>query len=243
MSTPFSNMADAVESIRTRMKNAAERAGRDPSEVELIAVSKTHPVEAVREARGCGLRLFGENKVQEARAKIPDAPSDLRWHLIGHLQSNKIRHALPLFEMIHSVDSLELATQIDRIAMELGSFPKVLLEVNVAGEASKFGFQPELLRTQMEKLIALPRLQIDGLMTIAPYAEEAEASRPSFRQLRELRDELATEQNIQLTHLSMGMSGDFEVAIEEGSTLIRVGTSIFGARNYSKMQREKTEPS
>ena len=226
-------MADAVDSIETRINSAAQRAGRERSSIELIAVSKTHPLEAIREARDCGLRLFGENKVQEARAKIPDAPSDLRWHLIGHLQSNKIRHALPLFEMIHSVDSLELASQIDRIAMELGLFPRVLLEVNVAGESTKFGFRPESIGTQMEKLLALPRLQIDGLMTIAPYTEKPEEARPYFRQLRELRDSLG----IPLTHLSMGMSGDFEVAIEEGATLIRVGTSIFGARP----KREKTE--
>ncbi len=227
-------MADAIDSIETRISAAAQRAGRERSSIELIAVSKTHPLEAIREARDCGLRLFGENKVQEARAKIPDAPSDLRWHLIGHLQSNKIRHALPLFEMIHSVDSLELATQIDRIAMELGLFPKVLLEVNVAGESSKFGFQSDKLLTQMEALIALPRLQIDGLMTIAPYAEDAEASRPFFQQLRQLRDRLASEQSIPLAHLSMGMSGDFEVAIEEGATLIRVGNAIFGVRSYAK---------
>ena len=228
-------MADAVDSIETRIRSAAQRAGRARSSIELIAVSKTHPLEAIREARECGLRLFGENKVQEARAKIPDAPSDLRWHLVGHLQSNKIRHALPLFEMIHSVDSLELATQIDRIAMELGLFPRVLLEVNVAGESTKFGFRPESIGTQMEKLMALPRLQIDGLMTIAPYTETPEEARPYFRQLRELRDGLG----VPLTHLSMGMSGDFEVAIEEGATLIRVGTAIFGSRP----KREKTEPS
>ncbi len=227
-------MADAIDSIETRISAAAQRAGRERSSIELIAVSKTHPLEAIREARDCGLRLFGENKVQEARAKIPDAPSDLRWHLIGHLQSNKIRHALPLFEMIHSVDSLELATQIDRIAMELGLFPKVLLEVNVAGESSKFGFPPAKLLAQMEALIALPRLQIDGLMTIAPYAEDAETSRPFFQQLRRLRDQLASEQSIPLAHLSMGMSGDFEVAIEEGATLIRVGRAIFGVRSYAK---------
>ena len=227
-------MSEAIAALQDRIAAAAARSGRGADQIELIAVSKTHPLEAIREARECGLRLFGENKVQEARAKIADAPSDLRWHLLGHLQSNKVRHALPLFEMIHSVDSVELATQIDRIAAELGLFPKILLEVNVAGEASKFGFKPEALRAQIEQLIALPRLQIDGLMTIAPYAEEPEASRPFFKQLRELRDQLATEQNIPLAHLSMGMSGDFEIAIEEGATLVRVGTAIFGSRSYSK---------
>jgi PLP dependent protein len=234
MSTTFSHMADAIDAIQERIAQAAARAGRLPSEIELIAVSKTHPLEAIREARDCGLRLFGENKVQETRAKVVDAPSDLRWHLIGHLQSNKIRHALPIFEMIHSVDSLDLAKQIDRIAEELGLFPKILLEVNVAGESSKFGFSPDALRASIEALCALPRLQIEGLMTIAPYAEEAELSRPFFQQLRGLRDELAIDRNIPLAHLSMGMSGDFEVAIEEGATLVRVGTAIFGARNYAK---------
>ena len=223
-------MADAIQAVRERIENAARRVGRDAGEIELIAVSKTHPLEAIREARGCGLRVFGENKVQEARAKIADAPADLRWHLLGHLQSNKIRHALPLFEVIHGVDSLELAVQINRIADEVGLFPRILLEVNVAGESTKFGFRPDLLRAQIEQLVALSRLQIDGLMTIAPYAEEAAESRPFFQQLRQLRDELSTEQSIPLAHLSMGMSGDFEVAIEEGSTLVRVGTAIFGTR-------------
>ena len=234
-------MADARESILTRMKNAAQRVGREPGEIELIAVSKTHPLEAIRELRECGQRVFGENKVQEARAKIADAPSDLRWHLLGHLQSNKVRQALPLFEMIHSVDSLDLAVQIDRIAMELGLFPKILLEVNVAGESTKFGFRPDTILTQMEKLTALPRLQIDGLMTIAPYAEDPEASRPFFRQLRGLRDDLADRQKFPLAHLSMGMSGDFEVAIEEGATLIRVGTGIFGSRGSTKAT-QKSDP-
>ena len=234
MNTLFSNIAEAIESIQSRIASAAARAGRQISEIELIAVSKTQPLEAIREARDCGLRLFGENKVQEARAKVADAPSDLRWHLIGHLQSNKIRHALPLFEMIHSVDSMELAVQINRIAEEMGLFPKILLEVNVAGESSKFGFQPDVLRKQIEAIMAFPRLQIDGLMTIAPYNENADLSRPFFKQLRKLRDDLTLEHNSPLAHLSMGMSGDFEVAIEEGATLVRVGTAIFGARNYSK---------
>lgn len=196
----------------------------------LAAVSKTHAPEAVAEALDAGQLLFAESRVQEARVKIPQLPARARWHFIGHLQKNKIRHALPLFELLHSVDSLALAEDISRIAAELGLFPRVLLEVNVAGEGSKFGFQPDTLRRELEPLLALERLQIEGLMTIAPLASEPEASRPHFIALRLLRDELAAAAGAPLPQLSMGMSGDFEIAIAEGATLVRVGSAIFGAR-------------
>ncbi len=209
---------------------AAKVSGRDPGQVQLVAVSKTHPPEALQEAMEAGQFLFGESRVQEARAKIPLLPARGRWHFIGHLQKNKIRAALPLFEQFHSVDSWETAEQFDRIAQEESQRPNVLLEVNVAGEASKYGFSPEGLVARIEKLMALHRLEIAGLMTIAPFHPEAEHSRPYFAQLRELRDRLEREAGIGLPQLSMGMSGDYLVAIEEGATAVRVGSAIFGTR-------------
>ena len=198
------------------------------TDVELVAVTKTHPAGIVREAIGAGQVVFGESKVQEARAKIPVLPSHLRWHFIGHLQKNKIRHALPLFEMIHSVDSLDLAQAIDRIAQEDGLHPRILLEVNVAGEGSKFGFKATTLRAELESLLLLSRLSIEGLMCIPPLAEEA--SRKYFVELRELRDAIEKEFQVKLPQLSMGMTNDYSVAVEEGATLVRVGTAIFGER-------------
>ena len=222
--------ADRLLTIQTEIDSAAARAGRSLSEVTLVAVSKTHPPESIAEALGAGQTLFGESRVQEARAKIPRLPSRARWHFIGHLQKNKLRHALPLFEMFHGVDTLELARDFDRIAGECGLFPKILLEVNVAGESSKFGFSPAKLRAQMEEILALDRVQLRGLTTIAPFATEAESSRPHFAALRELREALQTEYRVSLPDLSMGMSGDFAVAVEEGATIVRVGTALFGSR-------------
>ena len=231
MILPNESLADRLAAVRTQIAAAAARAGRKVDDIELIAVSKTHPPETLHEALEAGQSVFGENRVQEARAKIPLLPERARWHLIGHLQKNKIRHALAAgFELYHGIDTLELAGDLDRIADEMGVFPRVLLEVNVAGEASKFGFSPEKLRAELEPLLALPRLQIEGLMTIPPFAPEAEASRPSFVALRELRGALQTEFRVPLPRLSMGMSGDFAVAVEEGATLVRVGTAIFGTR-------------
>ena len=174
--------------------------------------------------------------MSEARAKIPELPSNLRWHFVGHLQKNKIRHALPLFELFHGVDSLALAQEMNRIAAEDGERPRLLLEVNVAGEGSKFGFKAETLRAEIGSLLALPRLLIEGLMCIPPLAEEAEVSRKFFVQLRELRDSLEKEFDVKLPHLSMGMTQDFWIAVEEGATLVRVGTAIFGQR--PKRQRD-----
>src|SRR5213592_474626 len=171
------NIEANLNRVRNEIAQAAKVSGRNVNDVELVAVTKTHPAEIVREAIGAGQTLFGESRVQEARAKIPELPSNLRWHFVGHLQKNKIRHALPLFELIHSVDSFALAEEINRIADEDGMHPRVLLEVNLAGEGSKFGFKPETVRVEMESLLALPRLSIEGLMIIPPLAEEAEASR------------------------------------------------------------------
>jgi len=224
------SVADNLARVREQLAEAAAKNGRDPGEIELVAITKTHPAEKVREAIEAGQTLFGESRVQEARAKIPELPSNLRWHFVGHLQKNKIRHSLPLFEMIHSVDSFGLAQDMNWIAEEEGMHSRVLLEVNVAGEGSKFGFAPDKLREQMEELLALPRLSIEGLMCLPPLAEEAEASRKYFVQLRELRDSLEIELDLKLPQLSMGMTQDFPTAVEEGATLVRVGTAIFGER-------------
>ena len=213
-------IAENLEQVREQIAQAAKKSGRSVDDIDLVAISKTHEAEKVREAITAGQSLFGESKVQEARAKIPELPSNARWHFVGHLQKNKVRHALPLFELIHSVDSLALAQEMNRIAEEDGLHPRVLIEVNVAGEGSKFGFEPEKLREEMESLLALPRLSILGLMAIPPVAKEAEASRKYFVQLRQLR----------------GMTQDYDVAVEEGATLVRVGTAIFGARSRPKRE-------
>lgn len=223
-------LSERLAAVHGQIREAAARAGRDAASVKLVAVSKTHPPEAIEEALAAGQTVFGESRVQEARAKIPLLPGRARWHFIGHLQKNKLRHALALFELFHGIDTLELARDLDRMAAEAGLFPALLLEVNVAGESSKFGFSPDRLRREMEALLALNRLQINGLMTIAPFATEAESSRRHFAALRELRDRVQEEFRVPLPELSMGMSGDFTVAIEEGATLVRVGTAIFGSR-------------
>jgi PLP dependent protein len=228
------SIAENLDRVREQVAQAAAKAGRSVDDVQLIAISKTHSSEKVREAIAAGQTLFGESRVQEARVKIPELPSNLRWHFVGHLQKNKIRHALPLFELIHSVDSLALAEDINRVAEEDGLHPRVLIEVNVAGEGSKFGFPPEKLRAEMESLLALPRLSILGLMCIPPIADEAEASRRYFVDLFELRDSLQTEFHVDLAQLSMGMTQDYAVAVEEGATLVRVGTAIFGERTRPK---------
>ena len=222
--------------VREQIAQAAAKTNRDPDDIELVAVSKTHAAEIVREAIDAGQLVFGESKVQEARAKIPLLPSHLRWHFIGHLQKNKVRHALSLFELIHSVDNLDLAQAINRIAEESGLHPRILLEVNVAGEGSKFGFMADKLREQIEPLLGLQRLSIEGLMCIPPLAEETKASRKYFVELRELRDALENEFKVKLLHLSMGMTNDYAVAVEEGATVVRVGTAIFGERRRLKRE-------
>ena len=223
-------VAENLGRVRDQIAQAAAKGRRDAAEIELVAVSKTHSAAKVSEAIEAGQTLFGESRVQEARAKIPELPSNLRWHFVGHLQKNKIRHALPLFELIHSVDSLALAEDINRIASDEGLHPRVLLEVNVAGEGTKFGFASDKLRAEMETLLALQRLSIEGLMCIPPLGEKAEASRKYFVSLRKDRDALEKEFNLKLPHLSMGMTQDYAVAVEEGATLVRVGTAIFGER-------------
>jgi pyridoxal phosphate enzyme (YggS family) len=231
-------LAPNLESIRQRIKTACDRVDREPNSVTLLAVTKTQPPEIVNAAAGLGLILFGENKVQEAKAKIPLCPGKLRWHFIGHLQSNKCRDAMQLFQMIQSVDSLSLAREISRRADEAAKTMPVLLEVNLAGEAGKFGYKPEQLLAGLKEINSLPRIGIHGLMTVPPWSPDAENSRPHFRRLRELKTQCEEILGVPLPHLSMGMSGDFEVAIEEGATMIRIGTALFGPRAKAKPRAE-----
>lgn len=224
------DFAENLNLIRGRIAAACARAGREESSVTLLAVSKTHPPETIRAAVDAGQVLFGENKVQEAKAKIPLAPARARWQFIGHLQSNKVRDAVELFELIQGVDSLELAREISKRAEQSAKTMPVLLEVNVAGEASKFGYAPEKLLAELAALNALPRIEVHGLMAIPPFTPVPEKSRPYFQRLRELKAQCEKILGAPLPHLSMGMSGDFEIAIEEGASIVRIGTALFGER-------------
>ena len=228
------NLADNFEKIQQRIQAACQRAGRAPDSVTLLAVTKGQPPEVIRAAQDCGQILFGENKVQEARAKIPMCSGRLRWHFIGHLQSNKCREAVELFEMIQSVDSLPLAQEISKRTGQASRTMPILLEVNVAGEASKFGFKPERLLAELKEINALPRIEVHGLMTLPPWSDEPEKARPHFKRLRELKSQCEQILGAPLPHLSMGMSGDFEAAIEEGATIVRIGTALFGPRRSAK---------
>jgi hypothetical protein len=228
-------LADNLNSIQLRIRAACERAGRDPDSVVLLAVTKGQPPEVVNEAVKLGVTLFGENKVQEAKAKIPLCSGRLRWQMIGHLQSNKCRDAIDWFEMIQSVDSLPLAEELSKRAGQAGKTMPVFLEVNAVGEASKFGYRAEALLTDLPKLNALPRLEVHGLMTVPPWTTELEKLRPIFREMRELKSRCEQILGAPLPHLSMGMSGDFEVAIEEGATMVRIGTALFGPRPKAKL--------
>jgi PLP dependent protein len=231
------SVADNIARVREQITSAIRRAGRDSSSVTLMAVSKTFPPEAIREAYAAGIRIFGENRVQEFAGKIDGLRdlADADWHLIGHLQSNKTTKATELFGAIDSLDSAKLAERLNAAAQLANKILPVLIEINVGGEAAKSGVPPH--SEELEKiLISAPtwkHLAIRGLMTVPPYAEDPEQARPFFRRLREIRDELAARKlpSISMNVLSMGMSHDFEVAIEEGSTCVRVGTAIFGSRN------------
>jgi len=228
------DLAENLEAVEKRIAAACVRAGRDRNSVRLLAVSKGQPPELVTEAFKLGLKLFGENKVQEAKAKIPLCPGQARWQMIGHLQSNKCRDAVTLFEAIQSVDSLSLAEELNKRAEQVSKTMPILLEVNAVGEASKFGYRPAQLLADLGQINALPRLEIHGLMTVPPWAEQAETVRPVFRQLRELKSRCEQILGAPLPDLSMGMSGDFEVAIEEGATIVRIGTALFGKRGRAK---------
>jgi len=236
------SFADNLAGIQQRIRAACGRARRDAQSVLLLAVSKSCPAEAIGEAVQSGQIFFGENKVQEAKAKIPLCPGRARWHFIGHLQSNKVRDAAGLFEMIQGVDSLNLAREISKRCEQAAKQMPVLLEVNVAGESSKFGYKPETLLAELKELNSLPYFTVHGLMTVPPYVMDPEKARPYFRRLRELKSQCEEILGAPLPQLSMGMSGDFEIAIEEGATIVRIGTALFGPRrpraNVTSLQHE-----
>ena len=223
--------------LSSLISEASARAGRAPGEVTLVAASKTVTAERLREAVAAGVRCFGENRVQEAAGKIAELGAEagargVEWHLIGHLQSNKARRAVELFDAVHSVDSLKLAERLDQVAGELGRRLPVLIEVNLGGEGSKSGVAPAEVLTLCERVGALAHLELNGLMAVPPYTEPAEGSRPFFRRLRELRDRARASgaAGESFRELSMGMSHDFEIAVEEGATFVRIGTALFGPR-------------
>jgi pyridoxal phosphate enzyme (YggS family) len=228
--TPATDVAAALRSVRERIEAACRRARRDPASVRLVAVTKTVPPERVREAVSAGQDLFGENRVQEALAKMPRVGPGARWHLIGHLQRNKARHAVGAFDLIHGVDGEALARELDRRAADARTRQAVLVELTLAGEPTKFGVSESGLWTLLEALAGLAHVECRGMMTIPPPAADPEASRRWFVRLRELRDEAIRRSGLALTELSMGMTDDFEVAVEEGATLVRVGRAIFGER-------------
>ena len=222
---------ERYQQIQALVEQATERANRDRSSVRLMVVSKTWQAEDVRPIVDAGQVVYGENRVLEAIDKISLLPEHLEWHLIGHLQKNKVRKALKAFHTIHSVDSLELARRVDQVALDLDLEPQVLIQVNIGNEPQKYGFSKEEITSQWPEVLSLKRLQVAGLMAIPPRVDAPEMARPYFRDLRLLRDRLEAEHGCSLPELSMGMTSDFEVAIEEGSTIVRVGSAIFGSRH------------
>ena len=230
-------LQDNLIQVEQNIEEACRRAGRDRSEVTLIAVSKTKPVETLQEAYDLGVRVFGENKVQEMADKYEVLPKDIRWHLIGHLQRNKVKYIIDKAVLIHSVDSLRLAQTIEKEAKKHNLTAHILIEVNVAREESKFGIFSEDLEALVDEIAKLPHIQVDGLMTIAPFVPDPEENRPVFRELRKLSVDISAKKvdNVNMSVLSMGMTNDYQVAIEEGATMVRVGTGIFGARNYAQV--------
>jgi hypothetical protein len=230
-------ITDSIEAVRERIKSAAIRAGRSPDEVRLIAVTKTVGVERIKEAIEAGITTFGENRVQEAQQKIADhrlqiTDHRIEWHLIGHLQRNKAKYAVRLFELIHTIDSIPLAEEVNRQAGKIGKIQRVLVQVKLSEEETKHGVSEGNLLQLIESINKLHNLELEGLMTMPPFFDDPEMTRPFFRKLRELRDEINTSHitHHALQELSMGMTGDFEVAIEEGATMVRIGTAIFGER-------------
>ena len=229
-------LKENFQSVEARIQAACDRAGRSRKEVTLIAVSKTKPVEMLQTIYDAGSRDFGENKVQEMCDKIEQLPTDIRWHMIGHLQTNKVKYIVGRVSLIHSVDSLHLAQEIEKQAAKLDVIVPILIEVNIAEEESKFGIHKEETISLVREVAALPHICIQGLMTIAPYVENPEDNRAYFRGIKQLSVDIARENidNVSMDCLSMGMTGDYEVAIEEGATMVRVGTGIFGERNYNQ---------
>lgn len=227
-------ITENLEQVRKNIDEACRMTGRDPKEVTLIAVSKTKPVSMLKEAYDAGARCFGENKVQEIMDKHPQLPEDIQWHMIGHLQRNKVKYIVDKVSMIHSVDSLRLAQTIEQEAAKHNVCVPVLLEVNVAQEESKFGLKMDEVLPLIETIADFPHIKVQGLMTIAPYVENAEDNRDFFRQLKKLSVDIEAKNinNVSMSVLSMGMTGDYQVAVQEGATMVRVGTGIFGERNY-----------
>ncbi len=231
MSKASDQISANLAAVRTAIHQAAEQAGRSPEEITLCAVTKTFPVEDIQLALAAGVTVCGENRVQELLAKAPLLPTTTEWHLIGHLQSNKVRKALSVAHTIQSIDSLQLATQVSRVAGEMERSVRLLLQVNIAQDHAKFGWTTADLTQALPELLQLPHVHIDGLMTIPELAETAEEARPHFANLRQLREQLQQRFQHPLPHLSMGMSGDFPAAIAEGATMVRVGSRIFGGRS------------
>ena len=228
-------LEENLKFVENEIQEACRRAGRRRDEVTLIAVSKTKPVSVLKEAYDLGVRVFGENKVQELMDKYEELPKDIHWHMIGHLQRNKVKYIIAKVDLIHSVDSVRLAETIEKEAARKNLTVNILIEVNVAGEESKFGVSPEELPEFVEQIAGLTHIRVQGLMTIAPFVEDSEANRRIFEDLRKLSVDIAEKNvdNITMRILSMGMTNDYSVAIEEGATMVRVGTGIFGARNYA----------
>lgn len=228
-------VAENLAQVQKNIEESCRNVNRDPGEVTLIAVSKTKPVEMLREAYDAGARVFGENKVQEIVDKYDHMPSDVKWHMIGHLQRNKVKYIVDKVAMIHSVDSFRLAETIEKEAAKKNVTVPILIEVNVAQEESKYGLKPEEVLPFIEEIADFSHIQINGLMTIAPYVENAEENREIFRELKKLSVDIAAKNinNVTMSVLSMGMTGDYMVAVQEGATMVRVGTGIFGARNYA----------
>lgn len=225
------------DNVKQKIVDAANRSGRNPEDITLIAVSKTKPIEMLEPIYEHGCRDFGENKVQELTQKYEVMPKDIRWHMIGHLQRNKVKYIVDKVYMIHSVDSLRLAEEISKEAVKKDVVVKILIEVNVAMEESKFGLATEETLNLVKSVALLPNVQICGLMTIAPYVDDSEENRQYFEKLKELSVDIMNKNvdNVSMNVLSMGMTGDYEVAVEEGSTYVRVGTGIFGERDYGKL--------
>ncbi len=228
-------LKENLQQVEENIKKACERSGRDRADVTLIAVSKTKPVEMLQTIYDCGIRDFGENKVQEMCDKMEVLPGDIKWHMIGHLQTNKVKYIVGKTELIHSVDSVHLAAEIQKQAVKKDVIVPILIEVNIAEEESKFGIHKEDTIAMVRQIAGMDHLRIKGLMTIAPFVENAEDNRLYFREIKQLSVDIKNQNidNVSMDVLSMGMTGDYEVAIEEGATLVRVGTGIFGERNYN----------
>lgn len=219
-----------LEIINEKIKKAALKVNRNPQEIKLVAVTKIATIEQIKEAISAGVEIIGENKIQEAKEKYQILTADIEWHLVGHLQTNKVKYAIEIFDLIHSVDSIKLAKEIDRRSLQFGMITNVLVEVNVSGEETKYGIKPEEVKPFLKEISEFSRIKVRGLMTIAPIAKDKEKVRPYFRKLSELSKEIKSKniKNVEMDYLSMGMSEDFEVAIEEGANMVRIGRGIFG---------------